>query len=115
MHLLWSQAVSNATAKQGGLHRGMEMTTELIQQYRATQAMQAQAQRVEAELRASKRATADLMHWIDSHYPPMPTEVNEDGTLTVYVSYVNCNTGASWVAAEVIPATLSAARDLLGY
>jgi len=57
----------------------------------------------------------DLARWIDSHYPPLPTTLNEDGTLTVYVSYVDCNTEASWVAAEVIPATLSAARDLLGY
>ena len=59
--------------------------------------------------------TAELARWIDSHYPPEPTEVNSDGTLTVYVSYVDCNTRCSWVAAEVIPATLAAARDLLGY
>ena len=60
----------------------------------------------------------NLIRFIDSHDRLAPTRDNGDGTLTVHSAV--CGRDA-WnemyveVVAEVIPATLSAARDLLGY
>lgn len=51
--------------------------------------------------------------WIDAHACPEPTIVNIDGTLTV-ASVVTAG-GKAWVERDTIPATYSAARDLLGY
>lgn len=56
-----------------------------------------------------------LIRFIDSHFPPEPTIDNGDGTLTVASAVVNVNTGASFIELDVIPATLTAARALLGY
>ncbi|WP_413168807.1 hypothetical protein [Burkholderia latens] len=58
--------------------------------------------------------TARLMAWIDSHYPAEPTIDNGDGTLTVASAAVDRD-GRVFVERDVIPANLSAARDLLGY
>ncbi|GJH22479.1 hypothetical protein CBA19CS22_38075 [Caballeronia novacaledonica] len=56
---------------------------------------------------------ANLIAWIDSHDRPEATIDNGDGTLTV--STVCVANGASFIERDVIPATLAAARDLLGY
>lgn len=58
--------------------------------------------------------TANLVNWIDSHDRPLPTTINSDGTLTVFSVEVNAE-GKAKVISDVIPATLKAARDLLGY
>jgi hypothetical protein len=62
--------------------------------------------------------TKNLISWIDTHDRPSPTVDNGDGTLTVHsVVAARDAFGAMYgeVIAEVIPATMSAARDLLGY
>lgn len=57
--------------------------------------------------------TRKLVAWIDSHDRPEPTVVNPDGTLTV--ATVAIKDGKAFIEYDVIAATLSAARDLLGY
>ncbi|MCA8266452.1 hypothetical protein [Burkholderia vietnamiensis] len=59
--------------------------------------------------------TQILIAWIDSHDTVEPTVDNRDGTLTVACSCVNVNTGESFVEHSTIPATMTAARDWLGY
>ncbi len=54
-----------------------------------------------------------LMSWIDRHDRPEPTVDNGDGTLTVASVY--CLDGVAHVQRDVIPATMPAARELLGY
>lgn len=56
----------------------------------------------------------NLIAWIDSHDRPEPTIDNGDGTLTVATSCVDAS-GRCFIEHDVIPATMSAARDLLGY
>lgn len=56
---------------------------------------------------------ARLIRWIDEHDTRAPTIFNGDGTLTV-TSTVVCE-GRTAIESDVIPATLRAARDLLGY
>lgn len=57
----------------------------------------------------------ELVAWIDAHDPrPEPTVINPDGTLTVS-SLLLAKGGGAIVERETIPATLSAARALLGY
>ncbi|MGF6440746.1 hypothetical protein [Paraburkholderia youngii] len=56
---------------------------------------------------------ARLIRWIDEHDTRAPTVFNGDGTLTVTGTVV-CD-GRTTVVHDVIPATLGAARDLLGY
>ncbi|MBA1364068.1 hypothetical protein [Burkholderia gladioli] len=58
--------------------------------------------------------TTNLIRWIDSHLPPEPTRDNGDGTLTVASACVD-RAGLLFIEYETIPATLGAARDLLGY
>lgn len=56
-----------------------------------------------------------LVEWIDAHDPrPEPTVINPDGTLTVS-SLLLGKEGDAAIERERIPATLSAARALLGY
>ena len=55
-----------------------------------------------------------LIAWIDGHDRPEPTVDNGDGTLTVATTCV-AGDGAVFIERDVIPATMSAARDLLGY
>ncbi|WP_208459261.1 hypothetical protein [Paraburkholderia phenoliruptrix] len=55
-----------------------------------------------------------LIEWINGHYPPEPTLFNGDGTLTVATTVVDAG-GRTFIEHDVIPATLHAARDLLGY
>lgn len=58
---------------------------------------------------------ANLMRWIDSHQLPASTRfVVETGQLIVVCEEVDAS-GAVHFVPEVIPATLAAARDLLGY
>lgn len=57
--------------------------------------------------------TSALIRFIDSHDRPTPTIDNGDGTLTV--SSIECRDGIAGEVRDVIPATMSAARDLLGY
>lgn len=57
--------------------------------------------------------TATLIAWIDQHSRPEPTRDNGDGTLTVASVYVGAD--GSFVGRDTIPATLTAARELLGY
>jgi hypothetical protein len=57
---------------------------------------------------------ARLMAWIDGHFGPEPCTFNGDGTLTVAAVAFDAS-GRRFVEREVIPATISAARDLLGY
>jgi len=59
--------------------------------------------------------TKNLIQWIDNHYPAEPTIDNGDGTLTVASECVNVNTNEVFIELEVIPATMSAARAVLGY
>jgi hypothetical protein len=59
-------------------------------------------------------SAADLARWIDSHARPEPTVNNEDGTLTV-ASYCIGPDGMRFIEHDTIPATMQAARDLLGY
>lgn len=56
----------------------------------------------------------NLARWIDSHDRTVPTTINSDGTLTVFSVEISAEGKAS-VVSDVIPATLKAARDLLGY
>jgi hypothetical protein len=58
--------------------------------------------------------TANLVNWIDSHDRPLPTTINSDGTLTVFSVEVDAD-GKNNIVSDVIPATLHAARDILGY
>jgi hypothetical protein len=55
-----------------------------------------------------------LVAWIDTHDTPLPTTINSDGTLTVFSVEVSAE-GVANVVSDVIPATMQAARDLLGY
>ncbi|WP_321935432.1 hypothetical protein [Paraburkholderia sp. J8-2] len=57
---------------------------------------------------------ARLIRWIDSHDTRAPTVFNGDGTLTVTSTVVFAG-GLTSIEREVIPATLRAARALLGY
>jgi hypothetical protein len=57
--------------------------------------------------------TANLIRFIDSHDRPSPTVDNGDGTVTV--SSIECRDGVASEVRDVIPATMAAARDLLGY
>lgn len=64
--------------------------------------------------------TATLIHWIDNHDTAAPTTENAAGTLTVSSWCVRTNLPVGhpdrvFMERAVIPATLSAARDLLGY
>ncbi len=57
---------------------------------------------------------ANLMRWIDSHDRPAPTRfVVETGMLIV--SSIEIVRGVATEVQDTIPATLTAARDLLGY
>lgn len=63
---------------------------------------------------------AKLIHWIDNHDTAAPTFENADGTLTVSSWCVRTDLPVGhpdrvFMEREIIPATLSAARDLLGY
>ncbi|WP_070106294.1 hypothetical protein [Burkholderia plantarii] len=58
--------------------------------------------------------TTNLIRWIDSHHPAEPTRDNGDGTLTI-ASHAVDRDNRHFVLRETIPATLAAARDLLGY
>jgi hypothetical protein len=58
--------------------------------------------------------TSRLITWIDSHDRPEPTIDNGDGTVIVASEAILAG-GQLVVEREVIPATMSAARDLLGY
>ncbi|QND94349.1 hypothetical protein SY91_01748 [Burkholderia cenocepacia] len=58
--------------------------------------------------------TETLIRWIDSHYTAAPTIDNGDGTLTVSTVSVD-REGRVFTERDTIPATLSAARDLMGY
>jgi hypothetical protein len=58
--------------------------------------------------------TSNLIRWIDSHDRPEPTIDNGDGTLTVFSEAITAN-GTLLIERDVISATMSAARDLLGY
>ncbi len=60
-------------------------------------------------------STQALITWIDSHFPAEPTIDNGDGTLTVASECVNVHTNEVFIEREVIPATMSAARAVLGY
>jgi hypothetical protein len=51
---------------------------------------------------------------VDGHFGPEPCTFNGDGTLTVAAVAFDAS-GRRFVEREVIPATISAARDLLGY
>lgn len=67
------------------------------------------------DLLADQPKTAALMRWIDSHQLPASTRfVVETGQLIVICEEVDAS-GAVRFVPEVIPATLAAARDLLGY
>lgn len=57
---------------------------------------------------------ARLMAWIDGHFGPEPCTFNGDGTLTVAAVAFD-DSGRRYVEREMIPATIGAARDLLGY
>ena len=57
---------------------------------------------------------AGLIEWINSHDRPEPTLFNGDGTLTVATTAVDTS-GRTFIERDVIPATMRAARDLLGY
>lgn len=57
---------------------------------------------------------AQLIDWINGHYPPEPTLFNGDGTLTVATTVVDAG-GRTFIEHDVISATMRAARDLLGY
>lgn len=59
-------------------------------------------------------AIAHLMRWIDTHDRPEPTVDNMDGTLTV-ASVCTDARGVVTIEHDLIPATMQAARDLLGY
>ncbi|MEM5429377.1 hypothetical protein [Cupriavidus oxalaticus] len=62
----------------------------------------------------SQPKVASLMRWIDSHDRPALTRfVVETGMLIV--SSIEIVNGVATEVAETIPATLAAARDLLGY
>ncbi len=52
--------------------------------------------------------------WIDMHSRPEPTVINTDGTLTV-ASVVRLASGEIVIERETIPATMAAARAVLGY
>lgn len=55
-----------------------------------------------------------LMTWIDTHDRPALTTFDADtGTLTV--TSIEIRDGVACEVQDTIPATLSAARDLLGY
>jgi hypothetical protein len=57
---------------------------------------------------------ARLIAWVNEHGCAEPTLYNGDGTLTVACVAVDIS-GRTFIERDVIPATLSAARDLLGY
>lgn len=57
---------------------------------------------------------ARLIEWINEHDRPEPTLFNGDGTLTVATTAVDTS-GRTFIEHDVIPATMRAARDLLGY
>lgn len=56
-----------------------------------------------------------IARFIDEHHMPRPTEVNADGTLTVYCEEIVLSTREVRIVAERIPATMAAARAILGY
>ena len=59
--------------------------------------------------------THRLIAWIDSHEPrPEPTIDNKDGTVLVASESV-AQDGVITIERDIIPATMQAARDLLGY
>lgn len=57
---------------------------------------------------------ARLIRWIDTHCTPERTVFNGDGTITVASAVVD-QVGGVTVVRDVIPATKSAARAVLGY
>lgn len=57
---------------------------------------------------------AQLIEWINGHGCPERTVFNGDGTLTVATTVVDMSRRTS-IEHDVIPATMHAARDLLGY
>jgi hypothetical protein len=58
--------------------------------------------------------TQNLIAWIDTHGTAEPTIDNGDGTLNVSCIAVDAK-GGVFTEYATIPATLSAARDWLGY
>lgn len=60
-------------------------------------------------------STTTLIRWIDSHYPAEPTLDNGDGTITIASECVNLNTDEVFIERQVVPATMAAARSVLGY
>jgi hypothetical protein len=61
---------------------------------------------------------ANLIAWIDSHDRPESTVDNGNGTLTVYsveLTWTLAGERDVEIVSNVIPATMAAARDLLGY
>ncbi|RIJ84980.1 hypothetical protein RSP822_18085 [Ralstonia solanacearum] len=67
---------------------------------------------IKVEQTAAELAVAKLMRFINSHGNPAID--NGDGTLTVTSEVVDV-AGIVSTVRDIIPATLSAARDLLGY
>lgn len=57
---------------------------------------------------------AALIKWIDAHLTAAPTIDNGDGTLTVATPATDQD-GNVYIERDIIPATLQAARNLLGY
>jgi hypothetical protein len=57
---------------------------------------------------------ARLIAWVDGHGCAEPTLYNGDGMLTVATIAVDIS-GRAFIERDMIPATLSAARDLPGY
>lgn len=65
-------------------------------------------------------SNASLIHWIDNHDTAAPTIDNGDGTLTISSWCVRTNLPQGhadrvFMERVIVPATLSAARDHLGY
>ncbi|MDE1179462.1 hypothetical protein [Paraburkholderia sp.] len=55
-----------------------------------------------------------LIAWIDSHDRPEPTIDNGNGTLTIATMCVAADR-RHFIEYETIPATMQAAREVLGY
>lgn len=62
----------------------------------------------------SQPKVANLMRWIDSHDRPSLTRFDVDTGMLI-VSSIEIRGGIATEVQETIPATLGAARDLLGY
>jgi hypothetical protein len=71
-------------------------------------------------MREKVMKTSNLIRWIDSHNMAEPTTDNGDGTLNVSCTCVNTHlpeghAERTFIERSVIPASLSAARNYLGY